>query len=564
MLMGASVDAGAVRLSVRAGLLVLALAVAAAFAAPASASTSASAVFAFTGASQQWVVPAGVTSVTVDAFGAQGGASGSGTSPAALGGDGAHASGTLPVTPGETLLVMVGGAAPGRGYESGGFNGGGGSPSTAGSPTVSGGGGGASDVRVSPYGFTERMIVAGGGGGGGGYGYGSGPFASGGAAGGAGGASAVAGTAGTGITNGGGGGGGGAGTASTGGSAGTASVGSGPGGGAGGLGALGQGGARGSNGAPSGGDGGGGGGGYYGGGGGGGGATDSITFNGGGGGGGGGGSSFVDPGAPNAAVVSGVQTGNGTVTITYPLPTSDLSSNGMTFPGTQPQGTASAPQTLTITNNGSAPLIVSGLSFAGADASDFFVGSSSCGGQISVASSCQVTVNFAPQSQGSRTGTLTVSSNAASSPQSVNLSGTGGSLPQGPPGTTGATGATGSAGATGATGAQGAAGKVELVVCNTVTKTITKGTGRARHKVKVKQQQCTTRLVTGPVKFTAASSDRRASLSRAGVIYATGYNRRTRTGSQTSLVSARQLSRGRYTLTLGAGRTAQHETITIR
>jgi hypothetical protein len=46
------------------------------------------------------------------------------------------------------------------------------------------------------------------------------------------------------------------------------------------------------------------------------------------------------------------------------------------------------------------------------------------------------------------------------------------------------------------------------------------------------------------------SSDARAELSRAGVIYATGYARATRTGMRTKPLAARRLAHGRYTLTL--------------
>lgn len=42
---------------------------------------------------------------------------------------------------------------------------------------------------------------------------------------------------------------------------------------------------------------------------------------------------------------------------------------------TQPLETVSAPQTLTISNIGSMPLAISGLTFVGSDPGDFFVGS---------------------------------------------------------------------------------------------------------------------------------------------------------------------------------------------
>jgi hypothetical protein len=112
-------------------------------------------------------------------------------------------------------------------------------------------------------------------------------------------------------------------------------------------------------------------------------------------------------------------------------------------------------------------------------------------------------------------------------------------------GPAGAPGQDGQAGAEGRTGPAGAAGKVQLVTCQTVTKTVT----RKHNKVHVKQLKCTTKLVTGPVKFTTTSAPDRAALSRGEVTYATGYARVTNAGLQTHLLAPRTLARGLYTLT---------------
>jgi streptogramin lyase len=132
---------------------------------------------------------------------------------------------------------------------------------------------------------------------------------------------------------------------------------------------------------------------------------------------------------------------------------------------------------------------------------------------------------------------------------------------QGPAGTNGSNGAQGPAGANGANGAagpQGPPGKVELVSCKTVTRTVT----RNHKRVHVTKQVCTTKLVTGPVKFTTAAADERASLSRHGVLYATGYAQLTRAGAQVRLLAARRLSGGRYLLALS--RRNGHHSITAR
>jgi hypothetical protein len=108
--------------------------------------------FSFTGGEQTFTVPAGVTTVHVDAIGGYGGdANGAGGAPARVTGD-------LAVTPGETLYVEV--AGDGSSTGAGGFNGG---------ATGAGGGGGASDVRTSPRSAglspDTRVLVAAGGGG---------------------------------------------------------------------------------------------------------------------------------------------------------------------------------------------------------------------------------------------------------------------------------------------------------------------------------------------------------------------------------------------------------------
>jgi hypothetical protein len=107
------------------------------------------------GTPQSFVVPTAVTSVTIEAWGAQGGLNG------ASQGLGGHAKGTLAVTPAETLKVRVGGQ-PTTG---GGYNGGGAGGIGPTSEFNSGGGGGASDVRRGGDTLTNRIVVGGGGGG---------------------------------------------------------------------------------------------------------------------------------------------------------------------------------------------------------------------------------------------------------------------------------------------------------------------------------------------------------------------------------------------------------------
>jgi hypothetical protein len=113
--------------------------------------------FKYTGKAQSFVVPAGVTRITVVARGA-----GGNSCPRT--GRGARLHAVIPVTPQERLDIYVGGAGIGS---SGGFNGGG-SSGYGGGSGYDGGGGGASDVRVRPYRLRDRILVAAGGGGSGG------------------------------------------------------------------------------------------------------------------------------------------------------------------------------------------------------------------------------------------------------------------------------------------------------------------------------------------------------------------------------------------------------------
>jgi hypothetical protein len=125
------------------------------FAAPQASSTCVSAtdsaVFNFTGAMQQFLVPPGVTQVTIKTWGAQGGANWVNNTNF-----GGFVQGTVTVTPGQTLYVYVGGQPT---TTAGGYNGGG-----AGDGVGKGGGGG-TDVRTISNDLNSRLVVAGGGGG---------------------------------------------------------------------------------------------------------------------------------------------------------------------------------------------------------------------------------------------------------------------------------------------------------------------------------------------------------------------------------------------------------------
>ena len=121
----------------------------------------------YTGDSQYWTVPAGVTQATFTLYGAAGGQATGDESGG--GGSGAKVSGTLPVTAGTVLQVNVGQVGQVASTAFGGGGAGGMQPGDSG-----GGGGGESDVRApdssGDYPLSAALLVAGGGGGGGDWG----------------------------------------------------------------------------------------------------------------------------------------------------------------------------------------------------------------------------------------------------------------------------------------------------------------------------------------------------------------------------------------------------------
>jgi hypothetical protein len=127
-----------------------------------------------------------------------------------------------------------------------------------------------------------------------------------------------------------------------------------------------------------------------------------------------------------------------TGTYTIQPPTAMLSPSALSF-GNQSQGSASAAQTLTLKNTSSGALtgIVISLSEQPQDdgarrirahavtSSTDYAATTTCGTTLAAGSTCTIAVTFNPQSVGSLPGTLTVTDNAANSPQTASLSGTG-------------------------------------------------------------------------------------------------------------------------------------------
>lgn len=126
------------------------------------------------------------------------------------------------------------------------------------------------------------------------------------------------------------------------------------------------------------------------------------------------------PGTPQIIPLSGTGTAPGV----------NLNPSTLTFPSTSVGGAPSAAQTVTLTNTGTSSLSIFSITTTGANPGDFQILSSpqtTCpsSGSLPASSSCIIAVDFAPTASGSRFGFVSVNDNAAGSPQTVALSGTG-------------------------------------------------------------------------------------------------------------------------------------------
>jgi VCBS repeat protein/HYDIN/CFA65/VesB family protein len=115
--------------------------------------------------------------------------------------------------------------------------------------------------------------------------------------------------------------------------------------------------------------------------------------------------------------------------LTLEVSTSAAVTTATVVPGTLsfsalPVGTASAAQSVQLTNTGSADLNISGISVTGTNKGDF-AQTSSCPSLLSVGSGCQIFVTFTPTGMGGRSASLSISDNATGSPQMLTLTGSG-------------------------------------------------------------------------------------------------------------------------------------------
>jgi hypothetical protein len=87
----------------------------------------------------------------------------------------------------------------------------------------------------------------------------------------------------------------------------------------------------------------------------------------------------------------------------------------------QPVNTTSAGQTVTVTASGGA-VTISSVASSGAN---FIIGSNNCVTTLQSGATCNFTVTYAPTAAGKQSGTITVTSNASGSPQTVSIDANG-------------------------------------------------------------------------------------------------------------------------------------------
>ncbi|MBW4522157.1 MAG: choice-of-anchor D domain-containing protein [Scytolyngbya sp. HA4215-MV1] len=103
-----------------------------------------------------------------------------------------------------------------------------------------------------------------------------------------------------------------------------------------------------------------------------------------------------------------------------------LSDNSIDF-GKQPAGNRDVPYVLTLTNNGSTPIMFNEITLAGANASSFAILPGGCakGTSLKAGESCEIQVNFTPQKAQTYQAELLIAHSATGEPQRIPLKGLG-------------------------------------------------------------------------------------------------------------------------------------------
>jgi lysozyme len=125
--------------------------------------------------------------------------------------------------------------------------------------------------------------------------------------------------------------------------------------------------------------------------------------------------------ANNANGASTPPTSTTLTVIVAPAPAVSFNPSSLTFPN-QNIGTTGPAQVLTVTNTGTGNAV---LNFGNISVSGDFALTNGCTSSLNVGASCNLGLKFTPTLAGTRVGSLSVGSNAASSPNTMALSGIG-------------------------------------------------------------------------------------------------------------------------------------------
>jgi hypothetical protein len=141
-----------------------------------------------------------------------------------------------------------------------------------------------------------------------------------------------------------------------------------------------------------------------------------------------GGSQYVQGTLNTTAGVLSITTSNITTFVAgggaaLPAPAASLTPASLAY-GTRTIGTTSGAQTVTLANGGTGSLAIRSIDIAGD-----YAFASACPATLAPGASCTIDVTFSPLVAGSRPGSLSVSHNAAGSPSTVALDGTGVAAP---------------------------------------------------------------------------------------------------------------------------------------
>jgi len=104
-------------------------------------------------------------------------------------------------------------------------------------------------------------------------------------------------------------------------------------------------------------------------------------------------------------------------------PIATLSPASLTF-STQAVGSTSAAEIVALKNTGTTSLTISSIAIMGTDHADF-AQTHTCGSSLAAGASCSISVTFSPTASGTRTAILSITDNAAGTPQKVSLAGLG-------------------------------------------------------------------------------------------------------------------------------------------